>query len=80
MFSEIEDIRKEIAQNISDICTDDDKQLKKYFAGFKKITRTDAEDAVKYFLGKVRDDIDSRLSGYLYNEARALKDIIDREE
>lgn len=79
-FSEIDGIRREINSSLIELqCSE---SVRKYFGDHskknEKVTRDVAEGAVKFFLEKVRGDIDARITMYLYEEAHALKDAVAR--
>jgi hypothetical protein len=80
VFSEIDGIRKETNDSIRIL--EGGKEIHSYFGDHnkknEKITREDAEGAVRFFLEIVRKDIDSRLSMYIYSEAQVLKDTLER--
>jgi hypothetical protein len=79
MFADIEQIRTEINDEIDEIIDGKDRSesIKRYI-GKKNQTPAEVESLIKYFLTKVKDKVNDKLTNYLYNEARVLKDTIDR--
>ena len=81
MFNEIEQIRSGLLFDLKDIAEDkgNRKLITDYFGKDKKtFTRDEVHLICKVAIERISNKIDNKLSMYLYNEAKALKDVIDR--
>lgn len=84
VYANIDRIREEISNKLFQIAygTDKENKVEKYVIGYsgrnKTLTRDDAKEMIKHILLEIREDFDHQMDSFLYNEAMALKNAVER--